>query len=46
MTFKGLIIATGGDVPAGAIRKVLNDGLAAFDLSRAEDGCYLLKVAA
>lgn len=45
-SFKDLIIATDGEVPEGAIRDVLRKGLLTFELSRADDGRYLLKVEA
>lgn len=44
-TFKDLIIATNGEVGEGKIRDVLRNGLATFELSRADDGCYLLRAA-
>ncbi len=41
-SFKDLIIATNGDVSDSTIRNVLNNGLLTFELSRSDDGRYLL----
>lgn len=39
-SFKDLIIATGGEVPDGAIRTVLREGRECFELSRDDEGRY------
>lgn len=39
-SFRELNIVLGGEVPEGAIRKVLNEGRDAFELSRDDDGRY------
>ena len=44
-TFKDLIIATQGDVSESGIRNVLNAGRAAFELSRDDEGRYLVRAA-
>jgi hypothetical protein len=41
-SFKDLIIATNGDVGDSKIRDVLRNGLLTFELSRSDDGRYLL----
>ncbi|MBA3911121.1 MAG: hypothetical protein C0524_14915 [Rhodobacter sp.] len=41
-TFKDLIIATGGDVSDSVIRTVLREGRDSFELSRDDDGRYLI----
>lgn len=41
-TFKDLIIATGGDVSDSTIRTVLREGRDSFELSRDDDGRYLI----